>query len=122
MFMATVGLVFSVVSGVFYVNVAVRMGWVKRAESREPPLANGIRALNAPGSMYFMLDVREIATDTKRFAFDLLAQENLCIMPGESFGPSAAGHLRVSLCQREEQLVEAATRLRRFASNYNEKE
>ncbi len=32
MFMATIGLVFSVLSGVFYVNLALRLGWVPRAE------------------------------------------------------------------------------------------
>jgi ESS family glutamate:Na+ symporter len=32
LFMATVGLVFSVVSGVFYVNIALRRGWVRTAE------------------------------------------------------------------------------------------
>lgn len=32
LFMATIGLVFSVLSGVFYVNLALRLGWVQRAE------------------------------------------------------------------------------------------
>ena len=39
-------------------------------------------------------------------------------MPGASFGEAAAGHLRVSLCQPEDQLREAAARLRRFIATY----
>ncbi|MEO1142024.1 MAG: aminotransferase class I/II-fold pyridoxal phosphate-dependent enzyme, partial [Pseudomonadota bacterium] len=80
--------------------------------------ANGIRTLNEPGGMYFMLDIRDITNDAQKFAFDLLDAENMAVMPGDSFGPSAAGHLRISLCQPEEKLKEAATRLRRFAANY----
>ena len=81
---------------------------------------NGIRVLNEPGGMYFMLDIRGIASDAQKFAFGLLDAENVAIMPGESFGPSAAGHIRISLCQPEEKLKEAAMRLRRFASTYSE--
>ena len=82
--------------------------------------ANGIRALNEPGGMYFMLDIREITSEAKAFAFGLLEAENLAVMPGDSFGPSAAGHLRISLCQNEENLREAARRLLRFVTKYSE--
>ena len=82
--------------------------------------ANGIHTLNEPGGMYFMLDIRDITSDAQKFAFDLLDAENMAVMPGDSFGPSAAGHIRISLCQPEEKLEEAAKRLRRFAANYTE--
>ncbi|MEM7216522.1 MAG: pyridoxal phosphate-dependent aminotransferase [Pseudomonadota bacterium] len=82
--------------------------------------ANGIHALNEPGGMYFMLDIREITSNASKFAFDLLDAENMAVMPGDSFGPSAAGHIRISLCQPEEKLIDAATRLRRFVSSYTE--
>ncbi|MEM9278369.1 MAG: pyridoxal phosphate-dependent aminotransferase [Pseudomonadota bacterium] len=82
--------------------------------------ANGIRTMNEPGGMYFMLDIRSITNDAQKFAFGLLDEESMAVMPGDSFGPSAAGHLRISLCQPEEKLKEAATRLRRFASSYKE--
>ncbi len=81
---------------------------------------NDIRVLNEPGSMYFMLDVRAKAKDTKKFAFEFLKEELVAVMPGESFGPTAAGHLRISLGESEERIKEAAVRLRRFASNYTE--
>ena len=43
------------------------------------------------------------------------------VMPGSSFGEAAAGHIRISLCQPERHLAEAATRLQRFASGYRRK-
>ncbi len=82
--------------------------------------ANGIHIRNEPGGMYFMLDVRSIARDTRKFALELLEKEDMALMPGESFGPSASGHLRLSLCQTEDTLQEAAKRLRRFAASYIE--
>ena len=47
--------------------------------------------------------------------------ENVSVMPGSSFGEAAAGHIRISLCQPDDVLHEAATRLRRFASTYRSK-
>lgn len=79
---------------------------------------NDIRILNDDGAMYFMIDIRNVTMDAEKFAFGLLEQEKLCVMPGDSFGPSAAGHIRVSLCQPEELLREGAERLKRFISNY----
>lgn len=80
---------------------------------------NGITILNEPGGMYFMIDIRAITDDAKKFAFELLEAENVALMPGDSFGPSAAGHIRISLCQPEDRLKEAATRLRRFLTQYS---
>ena len=42
-------------------------------------------------------------------------------MPGSSFGDAAAGHIRISLCQPDDVLQEAASRMRRFASAYGSK-
>ena len=66
-----------------------------------------------------MVDVRAIEPDGHKFAMALLDRENLAVMPGESFGPSAAGHLRISLCQPEALLAEAAGRIARLASTYS---
>ncbi|MEL7428634.1 MAG: aminotransferase class I/II-fold pyridoxal phosphate-dependent enzyme [Pseudomonadota bacterium] len=82
--------------------------------------ANDLRILNEAGGMYFMVDIRAIAQDAQKFAFALLEAENVAIMPGDSFGPSARGHIRISLCQPEDRLREAAKRLRRFTTTYSE--
>lgn len=80
---------------------------------------NGVSILNEDGAMYFMIDIRDVTMDAEKFAFELLEKEKLCVMPGDSFGPSAAGHLRISLCQPEEKLRDGANRLKRFVSNYS---
>lgn len=84
---------------------------------------NGLAVRGSTGGMYVMLDISAIDPDCERFAFALLAAENVSVMPGASFGDAAAGHIRISLCQPDDVLREAATRLKRFASSYgNDKE
>lgn len=81
--------------------------------------SNDIHILNEDGAMYFMIDIRNVTQDSETFAFQLLEHEKLCVMPGDSFGPSASGHIRISLCQPEDKLREGAERLKRFISNYS---
>jgi arginine:pyruvate transaminase len=71
--------------------------------------------------MYIMLDVSAIEPDDEKFAWAFLDAEQVGVMPGSSFGDAAAGHIRISLCQPEDVLREAANRLRRFASTYRSK-
>jgi len=79
---------------------------------------NGITVRGSEGGMYVMLDVREIDADDERFAWDFLNTEKVAVMPGSSFGDAAAGCIRISLCQPEEVLHEAAARLRRHIAGH----
>ncbi|MFO7853867.1 MAG: pyridoxal phosphate-dependent aminotransferase [Paracoccaceae bacterium] len=72
--------------------------------------------LSAPdGAMYVMLDIRATGIDGRTFAAALLDAEGVAVMPGESFGASAAGHLRVALTAPDEALADALRRIARFA-------
>ena len=79
---------------------------------------NGIRVRGSEGGMYVMLDVSAIEPDCEAFAWAFLEREKVAVMPGSSFGDAARGHIRISLCQPEPVLAEAAARLRRFAAGY----
>lgn len=81
---------------------------------------NNLVVRGSEGGMYVMIDVRAIEPDCEKFAWALLEAENVGVMPGASFGDAAAGHIRISLCQPEAVLAEAAARLRRFASSYRQ--
>ena len=63
------------------------------------------------GGIYAMLDITTATPDCEAFAWKLLETENIAVMPGASFGDAARGHIRVSLCQPEERLVDAARRI-----------
>ena len=79
---------------------------------------NNVTVRGSEGGMYVMLDISDIEPDGEKFAWALLDAEKVGVMPGSSFGDAAAGHIRISLCQPEGVLMEAALRLRRFASTY----
>ncbi len=76
----------------------------------------GLRLIPPSGAMYAMLDIRETGLSGAAFASRLLDEEKICVMPGESFGAPAAGHLRIALTQEDEVLEAALIRLRDFAA------
>jgi arginine:pyruvate transaminase len=76
---------------------------------------NVVRALPPSGAMYLMLDIRATGLSGKEFAERLLDQHGIAVMPGESFGRAAAGHLRVALTVADDALIAALRTLLDFA-------
>jgi aspartate/methionine/tyrosine aminotransferase len=70
--------------------------------------------------MYVLMDLRHFVTDAERFAYALLEATGVAVMPGDSFGTSTAGHIRISLTAPEETLVEACTHIAAFADTWSE--
>lgn len=58
---------------------------------------NTVGLVPAQGAMYLMLDIRATGMTGEAFAYDLLDAHHIAVMPGESFGTSAAGHIRVAM-------------------------
>ena len=67
--------------------------------------------------MYAMLDLRATGMSGEEFANALLDAEHIAVMPGESFGQAAAGHVRVAMTIADDQYVDALSRLVAFAHN-----
>jgi arginine:pyruvate transaminase len=78
--------------------------------------ANRVRAAAPAGGMYLMVDIRETGMSGSAFAAALLEAEGVAVMPGESFGAAAAGHLRVALTAPEDALSAAMGKLAGFAA------
>ncbi len=68
-----------------------------------------VRMIPAQGAMYVMLDIRGTGMSGEDFANALLDAHHIAVMPGESFGASAAGHVRVAMTL-EDSRFEAALR------------
>jgi arginine:pyruvate transaminase len=77
--------------------------------------ASGLRSAMPEGGMFAMVDVGGTDLDGEAFAWRLLEEESVAVMPGSSFGRQAAGHVRVSLSADEAILEEAALRMRKLA-------
>ena len=77
---------------------------------------NKVTARMPEGGMFVMVDVRKTGLSGEDFALRLLREKDVVTMPGESFGASAAGHLRVALSVDEAEIAEAAKRIAALAA------
>ena len=76
---------------------------------------NTVRALPAQGAMYLLLDIRATGLSGQAFAEKLLADQAIAVMPGESFGAAAAGHVRIALTLEDARFEAALARVLAFA-------
>ena len=79
---------------------------------------NGSDAVSArmpEGGMFVMVDVRATKLSGEEFAWKLLDDHNIGVMPGESFGLGGAGHIRIALTVDASVLRKACETIRTMA-------
>ena len=67
------------------------------------------------GGMFVMVDVRATKLSGQEFAWKLLDDHNIGVMPGESFGQGGAGHIRIALTVEATVLRKACETIRSMA-------
>ena len=77
----------------------------------------GLRLHRPEAGMFALLDVRATGLSGRDFALSLLEEQGVAVMPGESFGTSLAGWLRLSLTQPDALIAEAAERIAAHAAS-----
>ena len=70
--------------------------------------------------MFILLDVRATGMTGDQFAWALLRDAKVAVMPGSSFSDYSDGFIRISLTVPEERLLEACNRIRAFASSIDQ--
>ena len=79
---------------------------------------NGSDAVSArmpEGGMFVMVDVRATKLSGQEFAWKLLDDHNIGVMPGESFGQGGAGHIRIAITVEATVLRKACETIRSMA-------
>lgn len=76
----------------------------------------GVSLSPPAGGMFALLDVRGLMADDLAFANALLDATGVAVLPGQAFGASAAGHVRMSLTADARRLGDALDRLAAFAA------
>ena len=76
---------------------------------------NTVGLIPAQGAMYVMLDIRATGLSGQEFANRLLDETHIAVMPGESFGHAARGHIRVAMTVADDAFADALTKLVAFA-------
>ena len=82
-------------------------------------LMNAFREMNLPcfepfGAFYVFPDIREFDMTSEEFAYALLDDQNLAVVPGTAFGDCGEGFLRISYAYSLEKLKTAMERLDLF--------
>ena len=75
-----------------------------------------VRSVPPQGAMYVMLDIRATGLSGEAFANALLDMHRIAVMPGESFGASAAGHVRVAMTVADDRFEDALYTICQFAA------
>lgn len=106
----------AVENGYGVADIAARYAARRKAFLEAMRGLNEVTVRGSEGGIYVMLDIARVNPDAEAFAWALLDSEKVAVMPGTSFGAAAEGHIRISMCQEEKVLAEAARRIRRFVS------
>ncbi|WP_127111868.1 pyridoxal phosphate-dependent aminotransferase [Shimia sediminis] len=89
----------------------------RRALARDILAAqNTVGLVPAQGAMYLMLDIRATGLSGEEFANRLLDAHKIAVMPGESFGQAAAGHVRVAMTIDDDSFAKALKTLCELAA------
>jgi arginine:pyruvate transaminase len=96
----------------------MRENYARRAALVEKAFAgsNLVKPMAPEGGMFILLDVAATSLNGEEFAWELLKQEKVAVMPGTSFGDQAANFLRISLTVPEDVLETAMRRVGDLAS------
>ena len=100
----------------------VARGMAERFARRANLIRQALHGQNAihvhqPGAgMFTVVDIRATGLTGEDFARRLLIEERVAVMPGESFGPSLNGWLRLSLTRPDTETAEACRRIAAFAA------
>lgn len=74
----------------------------------------GIACTKPSGAFYIFPNVSAVGLDATTFCYDLLDQEAVACVPGDAFGASGRGHVRISYANSMENLSIALERIERF--------
>ncbi|MCP4357387.1 MAG: aminotransferase class I/II-fold pyridoxal phosphate-dependent enzyme [Chloroflexi bacterium] len=78
----------------------------------------GMDCFEPRGAFYAFPSIGRSGMTGDDFAMKLLDEEEVAMVPGEAFGPSGAGFMRVSYATAYEQLEEALHRIERFMKRH----
>ena len=73
-----------------------------------------LRVAKPEGGMFVLVNVEATGLTAKEFAFRLLDEEGVALLPADAFGPSAKGHLRICFGLGDEALTAAADKITAF--------
>jgi aminotransferase len=92
-------------------------------DRRRRLLVDGLNRLGLPtfeprGAFYAFPDITSTGMTSDEFVERLISEEAVACVPGNAFGPSGEGHVRMCYATSYERLEEALDRIGRFVERY----
>lgn len=96
---------------------------VAEYDRRRRLLVDGLNKLGLPtfeprGAFYAFPDITSTGLTSDEFTEQLLREEKVAVVPGNAFGPSGEGHVRMCYATAYEQLEQALERIERFVERH----
>lgn len=101
----------------FAITAQMRDSYAARARHVAESLAGvpGLRVHPPQAGMFVMLSVDGLGMDGEAFAFKLLEEEHVAVMPGAAFGDAANGMVRLSVTVPDATLADGCQRIAALA-------
>jgi len=77
----------------------------------------GFKVYRPGGGYYVWVDIREFGMKSLDFCKQLLKKSHVAVAPGDTFGQSADGFIRISICRKREEIEEGVKRIIAFRSD-----
>jgi aminotransferase len=95
---------------------------VNEYDLRRQTILAGLNTIGLPtfeprGAFYVFPDIRPTGLTSNEFSEKLLMDEHVAAVPGDAFGESGAGFVRMSYCNSMENIEEALTRIERLVKS-----
>ena len=72
---------------------------------------------NAIATFYLFIDITKTGLSSEEFAYRLLDEKHIAVVPGNTFNKAGEGYIRIACTLSEEKLVEAAKEIVCFADH-----
>lgn len=73
------------------------------------------------GAFYALVDLSEVGLDSYAMAHELLREDRVATAPGDTFGPSSAGMVRIAFTTELENVAEGCRRIVRYVERHRER-
>lgn len=78
----------------------------------------GLNCFEPKGAFYVFPSIKITGMSSEEFAEKLLMEEKVAVVPGNAFGESGEGHIRISYAASIQQIIEALNRMEKFVNKY----
>jgi len=78
----------------------------------------GFDCFEPRGAFYVFPDIRKTGLTSDQFCEELLKEEKVLVIPGGAFGECGEGFVRATYANSMENLIEAISRIERFAKRF----